>query len=77
VRQQPPIENTLGAAAADGEGPRRKLVNWNEYDGPYFGARLGGGFLYDYSAYSQSSERKDQLPSLEFDIGQPERRLRT
>lgn len=53
--------NTLDAAEADGAGPRRKLVSWNEYEGPYFTARLGGGFLYDYAAYSQDSDSKEQM----------------
>ncbi|WP_161965963.1 OprO/OprP family phosphate-selective porin [Steroidobacter cummioxidans] len=37
--------DTLEAAEADGPGPRRQLVSWNEYEGPYFTARLGGGFF--------------------------------
>ena len=52
---------TLDAAEADDPGPRRKLVNWNEYEGPYFTMRLGGGLLYDYVAYSQDAESKDQM----------------
>lgn len=52
---------TLDAAEADDPGPRRKLVNWNEYEGPYFTMRLGGGFLYDYVAYSQDADSKQQM----------------
>nr|WP_298726482.1 porin [uncultured Steroidobacter sp.] len=55
------IYNTLDAAEADGPGPRRKLVTWNEYEGPYFTARLGGGFLYDYVAYAQDRDSKEQM----------------
>lgn len=53
--------NTLDAAEADGPGPRRKLVHWNEFEGPYFTARLGGGVLYDYVAYSQDGDSKEQM----------------
>lgn len=53
--------NTLDAAEADDPGPRRKLVSWNEYEGPYFTTRLGGGFLYDYVAYSQDDDSKEQM----------------
>jgi phosphate-selective porin OprO/OprP len=49
------------AAEADGDEPRRQLVKWNEYEGPYFTARLGGGFLYDYAAYAQDADSKQQL----------------
>ncbi|HEY5759628.1 MAG TPA: porin [Steroidobacter sp.] len=52
---------TLDAAEADDPGPRRKLVSWNEYEGPYFTARLGGGLLYDYVAYSQDDDSKEQM----------------
>jgi phosphate-selective porin OprO/OprP len=54
-------DNTLDAAEADGPGPRRKLVSWNEYEGPYFTARLGSDFLYDYVAYSQDDDSKEQM----------------
>jgi phosphate-selective porin OprO and OprP len=53
--------HTLDAAEADDPGPRRKLVSWNEYEGPYFTARLGGGLLYDYVAYSQDDDSKEQM----------------
>jgi phosphate-selective porin OprO/OprP len=53
--------DNLDAAEADGEAPRRKLVGWNEYEGPYFTARLGAGFLYDYAGYAQDDDSKQQL----------------
>lgn len=53
--------DTIGAAEADGPEPRRQLVSWNEYEGPYFTARVGGGFLYDYVAYSQDDSSKEQM----------------
>jgi phosphate-selective porin OprO and OprP len=59
--QGPSKDDTLDAAEADGDEPRRRLVSWNEYEGPYFTLRVGGGFLYDYSGYSQNSESKQQM----------------
>lgn len=47
--------------AVIGEGPRRRLVDWNEYEGPYFTVRAGGGFLYDFVAYSQDDDSKEQM----------------
>jgi phosphate-selective porin OprO and OprP len=54
-------EPELTAAEADGPDPERKLVSWNEYEGKYATARLGGGFLYDYMGYSQDDESKEQM----------------
>lgn len=54
-------DDTEDAAEADGDGPRRKLTRWNEYDGPYFSARLGGGLLVDYVNYAQDRDSKEQM----------------
>ncbi|HWY69203.1 MAG TPA: porin [Terriglobales bacterium] len=54
------LENTVDAAESD-DGPRRQLVHFNEYHGPYFTIRVGGGFLYEADAYSQDSESKQQF----------------
>lgn len=57
---QPSTEATLGADTLD-EEPRRKLVNWNEYHGPYFTIRAGAGFLFDTTAYAQDRQSKEQI----------------
>ncbi len=44
--------------------PRRDLVHWNEYQGPHFTIRVGGGFLYDFSAFAQDKESKEQIAVL-------------
>ncbi len=48
-----------------GEGspddPEREMVAWNEYEGPWFTARLGGGLLYDTANYSQDEDSKSQF----------------
>src|SRR5512139_1935446 len=55
------IETTVEAGEAEVAEPRRKLVNWNEYEGPFFTIRVGAGFLYDYAAYDQDEESKQQF----------------
>jgi phosphate-selective porin OprO/OprP len=39
----------------------RRMVHWNEYEGPWFTARLGGGFLYDSANYSQDADSESQF----------------
>jgi phosphate-selective porin OprO and OprP len=54
------LENTVEAGISE-EAPRRKLVHWNEYQGPYFTIRAGAGFLVDIAGYSQDNESKQQI----------------
>ena len=58
---EPAIDDERDAAEADGVEPRRQLVAWNRYQGPYFTLRVGGGFGYDYSAYAQDANSKEQM----------------
>lgn len=55
------LDNTIQAGEASAEPPRRSLVKWNEYDGPFLTARLGAGFLYDFATYSQDAESEQQV----------------
>lgn len=52
------LENTLEAGESE---PRRKLVRWNEFEGPLFTFRVGAGFLYEAAAYAQDEEIKQQF----------------
>jgi hypothetical protein len=52
------MDDHIDAAEADRDGPRRKLVGWNRYEGPYFTLRVGLGFGYAYGGYAQ-----DDAPS--------------
>ena len=54
-------DDTIEAGEADAEVPRRRLINWNEYEGPFFTIRMGAGVLYDYASFSQDDESKEQL----------------
>jgi phosphate-selective porin OprO/OprP len=68
------IDTTVEAGEADAEEPRRKLVKWNEYDGPVTTFRLGFGFLLDFAAHAQDEESKQQLAMVN-DIGVRDFRL--
>jgi phosphate-selective porin OprO/OprP len=64
------LERTLEAGESSVEEPRRKLVRWNELDGPLSTFKFGAAFLYEYAAYAQDEESKQQ-----FDL-QPEAKVR-
>jgi len=57
----PTIHTDIEAAGADGDLPRSAFVKFNHYDGKRFSLRWGGGFLWDYSAYSQDEDSQEQL----------------
>ena len=61
IAADPTINTTLDAAEADGDLPRRRLITWNEYDGRFITARLGGGFLWDLAGYGQDEDSKAQM----------------
>lgn len=56
----PTLENSVDAGISQ-EAPRRQLVRWNEYRGPYFTIRFGAGLLVDVAAYSQDAQSKKQI----------------
>jgi phosphate-selective porin OprO/OprP len=54
--------------------PKRRMVKWNEYDGPISSFRFGFGFLVDMVTYSQDDKSKQQV-SPEPDAGLRDFRL--
>jgi|SRR5688572_145993 phosphate-selective porin OprO/OprP len=54
-------EGSVNADEGNPDEPTRRMVHWNEYEGPWFTARLGGGFLYDTANYSQDADSKSQF----------------
>ena len=50
----------VSAGEAEADPPRRRLVKWNEYEGPLFTLRVGAGFLVDYATYDQDEASKEQ-----------------
>ena len=61
IAADPTIDTTLDAAEAEGDLPRRQLTSWNEYDGRFITARLGGGFLWDLAGYAQDENSEAQM----------------
>jgi len=55
------LDTTSAAGDGDAQEPKRKLVKWNEYDGPVTSLRLGYGLGIDYVGYSQDAEAKQQF----------------
>ena len=55
------LETGVQAGEADAESPRRRLIKWNEYDLRFTTFRFGGGFLVDYSTFSQDDESREQV----------------
>lgn len=55
------FEDTLEAGESSVELPRRSLVRWNEFDGPFTTLRFGAGFLYEIAAFSQDDESEQQF----------------
>lgn len=54
-------DETIEAGEADAETPRRRLVSWNEYEGPFFTFRVGGGVLLDYASFKQDDAAAEQV----------------
>ncbi len=71
VSQEPPqtLENTIEAEQSS-EPPRRRLVRWNEYQGPYFTVRAGAGLLLEVAGFAQDEDSKKQIEM------HPDQRLR-
>ena len=59
---QPPADSVaVTSDEGNPEDPGRRMTHWNEYEGPYFTARLGYGLLYDTANYSQDEDSEDQF----------------
>lgn len=54
-------DNSSPVADAEDVSPERQFTAWNHYEGPYFTVRVGAGFGYDYSAYAQDENSKEQM----------------
>jgi phosphate-selective porin OprO/OprP len=63
------VENTIDAQESS-EPPRRRLVKWNEYHGPYFTMRVGAGLLLEVGGFAQDDDSKQQITM------HPDQRLR-
>ncbi len=59
----PPLEDAAPVNSGENtpDEDERRMVAWNEYEGRWFTARLGGGFLYDTANYSQDDDSHSQF----------------
>jgi phosphate-selective porin OprO/OprP len=60
-REAPTLDDTLEAGEALAKDPRRRLIKWNHYEGPFFTLRVGGGLLYEGAWFSQDEESRQQF----------------
>jgi phosphate-selective porin OprO/OprP len=61
--QQPPpaTEDRQEAGEASAAPPARRLVSWNEYEGPYFTLRASAGVIVDGGTYLQDDASREQF----------------
>jgi phosphate-selective porin OprO/OprP len=62
--QQPPppsTEDRQEAGEASAAPPARRLVKWNEYEGPYFTLRASAGVIVDAGTYLQDAASRAQF----------------
>jgi phosphate-selective porin OprO/OprP len=59
------IDDSIEAAEADQPSPpKRRLVKWNQYEGPFSTFKLGMNAMYDVATYSQDDTSKAQVGDL-------------
>jgi phosphate-selective porin OprO and OprP len=68
--QPPSVEDTQVAGESSAEPPVRRLVKWNEYEGPLFTLRVSAGVILDAGTYAQDEASREQ-----FDL-EPDTQLR-
>ena len=62
--QEPPpasVEDRQEAGEASAAPPARRLVKWNEYEGPLFTLRVSAGVLLDAGTYAQDDASREQF----------------
>lgn len=55
------VEDTQVAGESSSEPPARRLVKWNEYEGPLFTLRASAGVILDAGTYSQDDASREQF----------------
>jgi phosphate-selective porin OprO/OprP len=61
AQKQETLDTTIEAGDEELATPKKDLFKWNHYDGDVFHIRLGGGYLYEGSAYSQNAASEEQF----------------
>ncbi len=57
----PSVEDRQEAGESSAAPPARRLVKWNEYEGPLFTLRLSAGVLLDAGTYAQNDASREQF----------------
>jgi len=55
------IDTTNDAGEEDAVKPKRRMVKWNEFDGPVSTLRFGYHFMYDFASYKQDDNSNQQV----------------
>src|SRR5688572_33458170 len=61
VVTEPPRLLDESITAEEGDAPARRLVSFNEFQGPLGSMRVGFGLLFDYAAFDQDEVSRDQV----------------
>ena len=57
----PSVEDTEAAGESSADPPARRLVKWNEYEGPLFTLRASAGVILDAGTYAQNEASREQF----------------
>jgi phosphate-selective porin OprO/OprP len=59
--QPPSVEDTQVAGGSSSDPPARRLVKWNEFEGPFFTLRASAGVILDAGTYAQDDASREQF----------------
>lgn len=59
--QPPSVVDTQVAGGSSSDPPARRLVKWNEYEGPLFTLRASAGVILDAGAFAQDQASREQF----------------
>jgi phosphate-selective porin OprO/OprP len=65
--EPPSIEDTQVAGGSSSDPPARRLVKWNEFEGPFFTLRASAGVILDAGTFAQDDGSREQFGELEPD----------
>jgi phosphate-selective porin OprO/OprP len=57
----PSVEDTQAAGESSADPPARRLVKWNEFEGPFFTLRASAGVILDAATYAQDEASREQF----------------
>ena len=63
----PSVEDTDQAGGSSADPPARRLVKWNEFEGPFFTLRASAGVILDAGTFEQDDASREQVGSLASD----------